>query len=117
MPRAALLLALFLPLAACAQAPAPAIPRAPAQPGNPATNPAVVAACRDEVSRQLVRQDRGQLLREEERDARLGSDVTGARLPIDPLGRSTQFTRMVDQCVRANTVPAGSTVPGGRPGS
>jgi hypothetical protein len=111
MPRAALFLALAL--AACTQAPPQALPRAPAQPGAPATNPAVVAACREQVSRQLVRQDRGQLLREEERDARLGSDVTGARLPIDPLGRSTQFGRMVDECVRANTLPG----PAARPGS
>lgn len=109
MPRAALL-ALCLALIGCAQPP-PVLRAAPAQPGNPETNPAVVAACREQMAQQITRQDRGQLLREEERDARLGSDVTGARIPIDRLGRATQFERMVDACVRANTLPAAAAAP------
>ncbi len=101
-----------LTLAGCtAPQPPPIFGGTPAQPGNPNTNPNVVAACREEVARQLTRQDRGQLLREEERDARLGSDVTGARAPVDQLGRAARFDRMVDECVRANTrstAPAGA---------
>lgn len=109
MPRAAPLL--FLLLAACAGP--PALPRLAPAPGDPATNPAVVAACREEVARQLTRQDRGQLLREEERDARLGSDVAGARAPVDALARSARFEQMVNDCVRLNALAPAAAARGG----
>ncbi|WP_027284819.1 hypothetical protein [Rubritepida flocculans] len=109
MPRAALLLACLAlsagSLGGCAtQRPVARIVEAP--PGAPSTNPAVVAACREEMARQLARQDRGQILREDERDVRLGSDTTGPlgfRAPIDRMGREFRYERMVEECVRLNT--------------
>ena len=105
MPRAALLLA-CLALAACGSPQRPAASFVQAAPGNPNTNPAVVAACREAMAQQIARQDRGQLIREVEREARLGSDTMGTigfRAPIDRMGREFQFERMVEQCVRQNT--------------
>lgn len=104
MPRAALLLA-CLALAACAQQ-RPAAGLVQPSPGNPNTNPAVVAACREAMAQQISRQDRGQLIREDERQARLGSDTMGTigfRAPLDRMGREFQYERMVEQCVRQNT--------------
>lgn len=88
---------------------------APARPGAPETNPAVAAACREEVTRVLARQDRSQLIREDERDARLGAEATPftQRAPQDRLGRQFAFERMIDDCVRDNTqrgvAPAAAT--------
>lgn len=105
MPRAALLLT-CLALAACGSPQRPVANIVQPAPGNPNTNPAVVAACREAMAQQISRQDRGQLIREDERQARLGSDTMGTigfRAPIDRMGREFQYERMVEQCVRQNT--------------
>jgi len=114
MLRAARLLPiLLLPvliLAACG-APNSALPRfdaptlSPPRPGDPRTNPAVVQACREQAAREIQRQDRGQLLREDESNARQGASF-GA-LPgtsqSDVLGRQYLFERRINECIRANT--------------
>ncbi len=92
----------LLALAACAPRTEPLFqPR----PGAPDTNPAVVAACREEVTSILRRQDRSQLIREDERDARLGAEATPftQRAAQDRLGRAFSQQRMIDDCVRENT--------------
>jgi hypothetical protein len=105
-------------LAGCA-APAPrqAVPATPAPrvagPAtyqSPAPNPAmrdraaVAASCRDQADRTLVQRDRGQILREDERDSRLGSDATAfsLRSQTDRLGRQFERDRIAEECVRMN---------------
>lgn len=121
MQRAAALLLPALLLAGCAQGFAPP----PPPPGARSSNPEVVAACRAQAASVITRQDRGQLIREDERNSRLGSETTGSlafRAPIDRLSREYRFEQMVDECVRANTretapaapPPAPAPTPGGR---
>jgi hypothetical protein len=102
MPRAAALLLPVILLTACNNTPL----MAPARPGDAMrTNPQVTAACREETARRIQRQDRGQLMREDERDSRLGSETSSLSPAVqtDRLGRQFQFSREVDDCVRANT--------------
>jgi len=109
MLRAARLLPILL-LAACGASNA-TLPRfdaptlSPPRPGDPRTNPAVVQACREQAAREIQRQDRGQLLREDESNARQGASF-GA-LPgtsqSDVLGRQYLFERRINECIRANT--------------
>ncbi len=68
----------------------------------------IVQACRARAQEVLGRQDRGQLIREDERNSRLGADVVGARAgQIDQLGRQFAFDRMVDDCVRSAAAQGG----------
>ncbi len=62
------------------------------------------ARCRDASDRMLTREDRGQLLREDERNARLGSETggMGIRSQIDAMGRQARLEQMVRDCVRQN---------------
>jgi hypothetical protein len=109
MLRAAWLLPVLL-LAACG-APNSGLPRfdapslSPPRPGNPTTNPAVAQACREQAARELQRQDRGQLLREDESNSRAGAGFGG--LPptnqSDVLGRQYLFERRINECIRQNT--------------
>lgn len=102
MPRAAALLLPLLLVTACSNT--PLIP--PPRPGDAIrTNPQVAQACREETARRIQRQDRGQLMREDERDSRLGSETVSSSqaMQTDRLGRQFQFNREVDDCIRANT--------------
>ncbi|WP_421990450.1 hypothetical protein [Roseococcus sp.] len=102
MPRPAALLLPVLLLAACGTTPLVA----PARPGDAVrTNPQVAQACREETARRIQRQDRGQLMREDERDNRLGSETVSSSqaMQTDRLGRQFQFGREIDDCIRANT--------------
>lgn len=102
MPRAAALLLPLLLVTACSNTPFFAPPR----PGDAIrTNPQVAQACREETARRIQRQDRGQLMREDERDSRLGSETVSSSqaMQTDRLGRQFQFNREVDDCIRANT--------------
>lgn len=109
MLRAALLLT-TLTLAACG-APNATAPRfdapslAPPRPGDPRTNAAVVQSCREQAARELQRQDRGQLLREDESSARQGAGFGGlpATSQTDLLGRQYLLERRTNECIRANT--------------
>jgi hypothetical protein len=109
MLRAAVLLSV-LSLAACGpsnnfpgnfSAPTLAQPR----PGNPATNAAVAQACREQAARELQRQDRGMLLREDESNSRAGAGFGGqpATNQTDVLARQFLFERRINECIRLNT--------------
>ncbi|WP_424812141.1 hypothetical protein [Roseococcus sp. YIM B11640] len=111
--RAAAFLLPALLLAACSN-PTPTLVQ-PARPGDAQrTNPQVAQACREETARRIQRQDRGQLMREEERASRLGSETMGfgPSMVTDQMGRSFQFDRQVQECIRLNTQ---QSMPGARP--
>lgn len=91
--------------------PAP-VPSAPGQVyAAPAAGPAVrdqaaiAAACRRDAERIIVTRDRGQLMREDERDSRMGSQASpfSQRVETDRLGRLYERDRLMDQCVQENT--------------
>ena len=114
MLRAALILPVLL-LAACGAPNSPSArfeaPRfempslAPARPGDPRTNAAVAQTCREQSARELQRQDRGQLLREDESQSRLGAGFAArpSASESDRLGRQFLFERRINECIRANT--------------
>ncbi|MBX9752056.1 MAG: hypothetical protein K5Q68_20885 [Roseococcus sp.] len=117
MLRAALLLSL-LSLAACGSSAsfpgnfsAPTL--SPPRPGDPRTNEAVAQACREQAARELQRQDRGQLLREDESSSRTGAGFGGlpATNQSDVLGRQYLFERRINECIRLNTQTAPSVQP------
>ena len=66
---------------------------------------AVAAACRRDADRIIVTRDRGQLMREDERDSRIGSQASiySQRAETDRLGRLFERDRLADQCVQENT--------------
>lgn len=66
---------------------------------------ALAAACRQDAERIILFRDRGQLMREDERDARIGSDASiyARRVETDRLGRQFERDRLADQCVQENT--------------
>jgi hypothetical protein len=127
LPRPAALLAalVLVGLAACAPqgrdpaispvAVAPSRPAVPAAPGQtfsaPAPNQAVrdqaaiAAACRRDADRIITMRDRGQLMREDERDSRIGSEASifARRAETDRLGRIFERDRLAEQCVQENT--------------
>jgi hypothetical protein len=117
MLRAAALPLLALLVSGCTAGFGPSFAAPEPPPGARDTNPQVVAACRQQAANLLTRQDCGQLIREDERDSRLGSETTGTaafRAPIDRLSREYRFEQMVEECVRANTqasAPAPAATP------
>ncbi|WP_431269633.1 hypothetical protein [Dankookia sp. P2] len=89
-----------------------AVPTAPGQvysapaPGQAVRDQAAVAsACRRDADRIIVTRDRGQLMREDERDSRIGSQASiySQRAETDRLGRLFERDRLADQCVQENT--------------
>ncbi|MEN0072843.1 MAG: hypothetical protein AAGC69_00570 [Paracraurococcus sp.] len=66
---------------------------------------AVAAACRRDADRIIVTRDRSQLMREDERDSRVGSQASiySQRAETDRLGRLFERDRLADQCVQENT--------------
>lgn len=89
-----------------------AVPTAPGQvfsapaPGQAMRDQAAVAAaCRRDADRIIVTRDRGQLMREDERDSRIGSQASiySQRAETDRLGRLFDRDRLADQCVQENT--------------
>lgn len=86
----------LLALAACGVPPPAA--RTPEQRAQAAT----AAACREQADRVIARQDRGQLLREDERNARLGTESGsyGIRTQIDSLGRQFRRDQIAQDCMR-----------------
>ena len=104
MFRTTLALAALLPLAACGGfAPQAARPEA-RDIADRGDRVSVQAACRDAANRTLTRQDRGQLLREDERGARLGSESTtlSMRTQIDQMGRQFRRDSLARDCERQN---------------
>jgi len=116
MLRAGLLLPLLLPLllvSACGATNAPfASFEAPSlsapRPGDPRTNPAVAQSCREQVSAETRRQERGNLMREDDRGSLVSAPFAGqgATSSTERLGQQFQFDRRVNECIRANTVSA-----------
>ncbi len=102
--RPGLAIAAALLLTACARPPSP---EAQAQQGRPNLR----VECREAADRTLVRQDRGQLIREDERNARLGSETgaQGFRSTFDTLGRQFRRDRLAADCERQNGYAAPAT--------
>jgi len=97
MIRSALAATAALLLAGCVS---PRTAAAPEQQGRPNLR----LECREAADRTLVRQDRGQLIREDERNARLGSETgaQGFRTTFDTLGRQFRRDRLAADCERQN---------------
>ena len=67
---------------------------------------AVAAACRRDADRIIVTRDRGQLMREDERDSRVGTEASIYRPPRPrPTGSAgcSSATGIADECVQQNT--------------
>jgi hypothetical protein len=101
------LLALGL-LGACA-GPDPAVSPVYAGPrpggAGQADQAAVVAACRRDADRIVTLRDRSQLMREDERDSRMGSQASifSQRAETDRLGRIYDRDRIAADCVQQNS--------------
>jgi hypothetical protein len=65
---------------------------------------AVALSCRDQADRTISQRDRGELIREDERDSRLGSFTSTYtdRAPIDRLGRRFERDRIAEECFNLN---------------
>lgn len=111
----------------CAQTgepyPSSSLPPAPiAGRSAPATNPgstyaspapsqavrdraALAEACRRDADRVVLYRDRGQLMREDERDARIGTDssIYARRVETDRLGRVFERDRIAAECLDQGT--------------
>ena len=107
MPRPFPTLSLLLLLAACSLYD-PAAPRPEGRDINLGQNVSIRAACREAADRTITRQDRGQLMREDERDSRLGteSSVLSSRAVSDQMGRQFRRDRMAADCERQNQYAA-----------
>ncbi len=92
----------------------PANPGTPSRPGEIYTGPAAVtrrdeaavaAACRREADRIVTFRDRGQLMREDDRDARVGTDASiyARRMETDRLSRLFERDQIAAECIRQNT--------------
>lgn len=75
----------------------------------------VTQACREAADRVIVTRDRGQLLREDERDARVGSQASifAQRAETDRLGRIFERDQLARQCVGENNRGEFTPAPGG----
>lgn len=64
----------------------------------------VAVACREAADKVIVTRDRGQLLREDERDARVGSQASiyEQRAETDRLGRRFERDQLARECVGQN---------------
>ena len=66
---------------------------------------AVAEACRRDADRIVLYRDRGQLMREDERDARIGTDASiyARRVETDRLGRVFERDRIAAECLEQGT--------------
>lgn len=66
---------------------------------------ALAAGCRADADRIVTTRDRGQLMREDERDARVGTDASiyARRGETDRLGRIFERDRIAEDCLQQNT--------------
>ena len=107
MKKPAVLILLAL-LGGCATPPAPATP-------EQARQNALLAACRREAERVVLYRDRGQTMRNDDMDARIGvSGNLSSRAESDRLGATFERDRMAAECVRANSgeaAPATGSMP------
>ena len=91
-------------------------PRPSASPEQAQARPGLRVECREAADRTVVRQDRGQLIREDERNARLGSETgaQGFRTTFDTLGRQYRRDQLAADCERRNSYSAPQTAPASR---
>ena len=75
---------------------------------------AAAAACRRDADRIVLYRDRGQLMREDERDARVGTDASiyARRMETDRLGRAFERDRIAAECLEQD--PGTARTPPGR---
>ena len=104
-----------LPPNAGTPSPRAAMPASRPSPGQVFTAPApsqavrdqaaLAAGCRADADRIVTFRDRGQLMREDERDARIGTDASiyARRGETDRLGRIYERDRIAEDCVQQNT--------------
>ncbi|MFC4166138.1 hypothetical protein [Teichococcus aestuarii] len=106
-----LILPLMLLTGACAAPP----PATPEQRQRDATS----AACRDQVERQMRFRERGQTMRVDEAESRLGSGAyMGNPLERSQLGARFERDRLLDECMRgAQDQPGPASPTGGGRGS
>jgi hypothetical protein len=66
---------------------------------------AIAEACRRDADRVVLYRDRGQLMREDERDARVGTDASiyARRAETDRLGRGFERDRLAAECLEQGT--------------
>jgi hypothetical protein len=101
-----------MPPVAAAGRPAPRPGAAPAQsfvsppPSQAVRDRAAVAeACRRDADRVVLYRDRGQLMREDDRDARVGTDASpyARRFETDRLGRVFERDRIAAECLQQDS--------------
>ena len=68
---------------------------------------ALVESCRRDADRIVLYRDRGQLMREDERDARIGTDASiyARRTETDRLGRVFERDRIAAECLEQGAGP------------
>jgi len=81
---------------------------------------ATTAACRADAERTMRYRDRGQLMRTDEAEARIGSgaftDAVAGSMSTDRLSARFEQSRLVDACVRgANVTPGTTATPAAAP--
>ena len=80
-----------------------------ASPPSPAVRDraALAEACRRDADRVVLYRDRGQLMREDERDARIGTDASiyARRAETDRLGRVFERDRIAAECLQQGATP------------
>jgi hypothetical protein len=93
----------LLLLAACSGF-EPTAPRPEARDVNRQENVSIRMACREAADRTLARQDRSQLMREDERNSRLGAEtsVLSYRAVSDQMGRQFRRDQLAADCERQN---------------
>lgn len=74
---------------------------------------AAAEACRRDADRIVLYRDRGQLMREDERDARVGTDASiyARRAETDRLGRAFERDRIAAECLEQDPGTAATTPP------
>jgi hypothetical protein len=68
---------------------------------------ALAEACRRDADRVVLYRDRGQLMREDERDARIGTEqsIYARRVETDRLGRAFERDRIAAECLEQDSRP------------
>jgi hypothetical protein len=116
MTRVALSVPLLLLLAACVT-PAAGPGTTAAAPGQRQQRDTLVEACRQEATRTVLYRDRGQQMRQDDREARIG--VQGSsfslRAESERLGQQFERDRLARECVRANTPDSAAGAPAAAP--
>ena len=81
------------------------IPETPIGEGRGQTQASLAAACNQQADRVLVQRDRGEIMREDERDSRQGTfdSPFQFRAPLDQMGRRFERDQIARDCVLRNS--------------